>query len=55
MSAYWQTVPDPVHFADHYLNVPLTRQQRGGDLPDWYDETRVVAEIGQHTFLRLVG
>lgn len=40
--------------ADHYLNIPVTRQIRGdGTLPDWVDVNRKTAEIGVHTFLRL--
>lgn len=54
-AAYWRLIPDPSQGASNYLNVPLTRTLRGGDLPDWFDDSKVVAEIGQHTFLRLVG
>lgn len=39
--------------ADHYLNVPLVRQWRGGSLPSWADLNMKTAQVGQHTFLRL--
>jgi spore germination cell wall hydrolase CwlJ-like protein len=55
--------PDPSHNADHYLNVALTKQQRGdGSLPAWaedphhpgeVDPAKVRAIIGRHTFLRV--
>lgn len=52
-AAHWGFGMDPTRGATHYLNLPLTRQIRSGSLPDWYDETAIVAEYGKHTFLRL--
>jgi len=52
---------DPSLGSNHYLNVPVTLQGRGGTLPAWaadpHDHTRVDlgkvrAVIGRHTFLR---
>jgi hypothetical protein len=51
--AYWRILDDPTGGADHYLNEALTRSQRGGSLPGWYDARRVTARIAQHTFLKL--
>jgi hypothetical protein len=40
--------------ANHFLNIQLTKQQRkGGNLPSWYDSSKVVADFGKHTFLKL--
>jgi hypothetical protein len=40
--------------ANHFLNIQLTKQQRkGGNLPSWYDSSKVVADFGEHTFLKL--
>ena len=40
--------------ANHFLNVQLTKQQRkGGNLPSWYDSSKVVADFGKHRFLKL--
>lgn len=53
-SAWWGFEPDPSNGAMNYLNVALTRAGRPlHDLPAWYDETKVVATIGKHEFLRL--
>lgn len=45
--------------ADHYLNVALTRRLGHGQLPRWAEagirDGKVTAEIGHHTFLRLLG
>lgn len=48
-------LPDPTNGADHYLNVPLTKIQRGGTLPPWYDAALITADIDKHTFLHLIG
>lgn len=53
--AHFGVGSDPTHGADHYLNIALTRQMRGGHLPEWYREEQIVAEYGRHTFLKLVG
>lgn len=47
-NAYANSVSDPTHGATHYLNKALVRV-----VPYWYDEDKVTAVIGQHTFLRL--
>lgn len=40
--------------ANHFLNIQLTKQQRkGGNLPSWYDSSKVVTDFGNHTFLKL--
>lgn len=52
-AAYWQFLPDPSNGADHYLNVELTKKIRGGTLPNWYDDSKIVAIHGLHTFLKL--
>lgn len=44
---------DLTHGATHYLNIELTRQLRGGGLPNWVDLTKVTVKIGNHTFLKL--
>jgi hypothetical protein len=52
--ARWQFLPDPSRGATHYLNVPLTKKIRGGDLPAWAVAAVArgpVVEIGRHTFL----
>jgi N-acetylmuramoyl-L-alanine amidase len=46
-------LPDITGGADHYLNIPVTRQIRGGTLPSWVDLNRKTADIGRHTFLKL--
>lgn len=47
-------LPDPTQGADHYLNEAATRAGRkDGGLPSWFDEAKVTARIGKHTFLRL--
>lgn len=51
--AYFKLVPDPTKGATHYLNEELTRKIRGGNLPGWFDETKVTVRIGKHTFLKL--
>lgn len=45
-------VPDPTRGATHYLNEDVTRKIRGGTLPAWFDEAKVTARIGRHTFLK---
>ena len=53
-SALWKLLPDPTHGSCHYLNPELTRRGRPNqDLPPWYEESKVVARIGSHEFLRL--
>lgn len=50
-AAIWRFIPDPTHGATMYLNPTLTKQIRGGTLPDWYDASKVTAVIGAHEFL----
>lgn len=50
-AAIWSFLPDPTHGATMYLNPVLTKQIRGGTLPDWYDASKVTAVIGAHEFL----
>lgn len=50
--AYETAFADPTHGATHYLNEPLTRQLRGGSLPDWVSKMTKTAEIGKHTFYK---
>jgi spore germination cell wall hydrolase CwlJ-like protein len=38
--------------ATSYLNVTVTKQQRGGSLPSWYQSSKVTTKIGNHTFLK---
>ena len=52
-AAVFRLLPDPTNGADHYLNEELTRKIRGGSLPGWFEEIRVTARIGRHTFLKL--
>ena len=52
-SAYFQIEDDPTQGGTHYLNVELTKKIRGGTLPSWYDESKVMTVIGLHTFLKL--
>ncbi len=52
-AAYFRFSDDPSNGADHYLNEEMTRKQRGGILPGWFDEKKVTARIGRHTFLRI--
>ena len=47
----WHLLPDPVAGAAFYLNIEVTRKIRGGSLPAWYDEGKVTAVLGRHTFL----
>lgn len=51
--AFKGDLPDITGGADHYLNIPLTMQIRGGSLPSWVDLSRTTNEIGKHTFLKL--
>ena len=44
---------DPTGGATHYLNPELTRQIRGGTLPDWADPAKRTAVIGLHWFYKL--
>ena len=52
----WE-LADNTGYADHYLNVELTRKIHGGSLPTWAEEGirngKVTKKIGNHTFLRL--
>src|SRR3990167_6293611 len=43
---------DPTHGATHYLNIPLTRQLRGGTLPLWVAAMVKTVDIGQHSFYK---
>jgi spore germination cell wall hydrolase CwlJ-like protein len=52
-AAYFGLVDDPSKGATHYLNEEMIRKSRGGKLPGWFDEKKVTARIGNHTFLRL--
>ena len=52
-AAYFGLVDDPTRGASHYLNEEMTRKLRGGDLPAWFDEKKITARIGRHTFLKL--
>ena len=60
-AARWRLLPDPTAGATMYLNVSLTLKIRGGTLPAWaaapgqpatLDESRVLAVIGRHHFLK---
>jgi spore germination cell wall hydrolase CwlJ-like protein len=53
VAAYFRLVEDPSKGASHYLNEEMTKKLRGGTLPGWFDETKVTARIGRHTFLKL--
>ena len=54
-AAYFGLLPDPSGGATHYLNEEATKKARPtGDLPAWFDEAKVTARIGRHTFLRIV-
>jgi spore germination cell wall hydrolase CwlJ-like protein len=44
-------LPDITGGADHYLNVPLTRQINNGALPSWVNLANKTATVGKHTFL----
>jgi len=50
-AAYFELSPDPSRGATHYLNEEVTRRQRGGTLPSWFDESKVTVRIAHHTFL----
>jgi len=52
-AAFFKLVPDPTKGATHYLNEEITKRIRGGTLPGWFDEKKVTARIGRHTFLKL--
>jgi len=52
-AAYFRLVDDPTNGASHYLNEEMARKLRGGDLPAWFDEKKITARIGRHTFLKL--
>jgi len=52
-SAYFHFLEDPTHGSTHYLNEEMTRKLRGGSLPGWFEEAKVMARIGRHTFLKL--
>ena len=47
-------LPDITGGADHYLNVAATRKMRGGSLPSWAKLDKKTADVGSHTYLRLV-
>jgi len=53
VAAYFKLLPDPTKGATHYLNEEVTRKMRGGTLPGWFEEDKVTARIGRHTFLKL--
>jgi len=55
VAAYFKLLEDPGKGATHYLNEEMTRRMRGGTLPGWFDEAKVTARIGRHTFLKLEG
>ena len=50
--AFWRLLPDPTS-GDHYLNVDVVKRVNHGKLPSWFDQEKVVAVIGNHTFLAL--
>jgi spore germination cell wall hydrolase CwlJ-like protein len=51
-AAWWRLLPDPTSGASHYLNEAVTRAGRPKhDLPTWFEEDKIVARIGRHTFL----
>jgi spore germination cell wall hydrolase CwlJ-like protein len=52
-AAFFNLMEDPSLGATNYLNEEETRKKRGGSLPGWFDETKVTARIGRHTFLKL--
>ena len=44
---------DPTNGADHYLNIELTKKQRGdGTLPGWVSKLIHTAKIGDHDFYK---
>lgn len=46
---------DPTNGAQFYLNVELTKQQRGdGQLPNWVEKMQHTVKIGQHDFYKEV-
>lgn len=46
---------DPTDGSQFYLNVELTKQQRGDDkLPGWVEKMRHTVKIGQHDFFKEV-
>ena len=53
MAAYFRLSEDPSKGASHYLNEEETRKRRGGNLPGWFDESKVTVRIGRHTFLKV--
>lgn len=52
-AAYFKLNPDPTKGANQFLNEELTKKIRDGSLPGWFDEAKVTARIGKHTFLKL--
>ena len=54
--AWWELKADPSNNAYFYLNPELTRQIRGGSLPDWWDidgDPASELRLGRHVFRRL--
>lgn len=43
---------DPTEGATLYLNIEVTKQQRGGTLPNWVEKAIPTVKIGQHNFYR---
>ena len=55
IAAVYELESDPTNSADHYLNEQATRAGRPNhDLPNWFEEEKVTARIGAHTFLKLL-
>lgn len=50
--AYFGILDDPTNGANSYLNIEVVRQSTG-KLPRWYQEQKVTAVHGAHTFLKL--
>ena len=53
MEAMFNLEPDPTNGATAYLNEKETRKIRGGELPKWFDESKVTLRLGAHTFLAI--
>ena len=47
-----ESVADPTQGATHYLNIEVTKQQRGGSLPSWAEKLTHTATIGDHDFYK---
>ena len=51
--AITESVSDPTQGATHYLNIEVTKQQRGdGKLPSWVEAMEHTVTIGAHDFYK---